>query len=108
MTSICFCRTIEESKGDINDIIDNLNELGEVTDDLSLVKVTYLKKSSQQKQSEKVRKLYLEAKDKYRQDEVGQCIQLCESAIEEESASGEVVRLLGYAHFKKKNFEKSP
>ena len=102
-----FLKEVEEANGDLNQLVTNLENVGELTDDLTLVKITYMKEEKEYFDYQKIKEIYAEAKKLYQQGKFDECIQFCQNDFKLDKKSARIARLLSYAHFKTNNFQKS-
>ncbi|WP_411822563.1 SpoIIE family protein phosphatase [Leptospira sp. 'Mane'] len=97
--------SIENAKADLHKIVQNLSDYGEFTDDLTLLKVTYLgPEQSKVEIPSHLQNAWEEAKTKAKSEEITEARSLLESIIEEIPNQESILSLLGQVYYKLKNW----
>lgn len=105
-----FLKTVQESKGDLDSLVDRLHSLGALSDDLSLIRIGYHEKvlsggnGTKSAAPETALRKYTEAKALLLQQEFGTAILLLEECLRIAPDFGVAARLLGQIHYDKKDY----
>ncbi|TGN08398.1 SpoIIE family protein phosphatase [Leptospira ilyithenensis] len=98
--------SIEKSKADLNRIVEDLSDYGEFTDDLTLLKVTYLGPDLPKIEiPEHLQTTWEEAKTKAKSEEIKEACILLESIVKEIPEQESILSLLGQVYYKLKIWE---
>ncbi|TGK07245.1 HAMP domain-containing protein [Leptospira semungkisensis] len=105
-----FLKTVEDSKGDLDNLVDRIHGLGALSDDLSLIRIGFQEQLSPSlgetkiEVSESILRKYAEAKALLQQREIGTAIVLLEETIEASPNFKAAPRLLGQVHYDRKEY----
>ncbi|TGM90472.1 SpoIIE family protein phosphatase [Leptospira licerasiae] len=108
-----FLQTVEESKGDLDNLVDRIHSLGALSDDLSLIRIGFHEKLSQNITEaktgipESVLRKYTEAKALLQQREIGTAVVLLEEALDSVPSFKAAARLLGQVYYDRKEYDPS-
>ncbi|EQA35229.1 SpoIIE-like protein phosphatase domain protein [Leptospira inadai serovar Lyme str. 10] len=107
-----FLRLVEEAKGDLKEIYNGILRKGHLTDDLSLIRLSFKEADPEQRrieeeQKEKVRELLKKAKDTSQNKEIDEAIAFLEQAESLNSRIPEVKKNFIRLFLKMKNYSKA-
>ncbi|TGK21056.1 HAMP domain-containing protein [Leptospira fluminis] len=107
-----FLRTVEEAKGDLKEIYSGILSKGNLTDDLSLIRLSFKESDPEQRrmeeeQKEKVRDLLKKAKETSQNKEIDEAISYLEQAESLNSRIPEVKKNFVRLFLKMKNYTKA-
>lgn len=106
-----FLNCVEKGKGSLQNILEEIKGAGEITDDVSLIRIEYKWTNKPvESESERVNKIYAEARQEFRQKNYESTISLLEgisSEIRSEQSNRDVLKLLISAYIQKKDFRKA-
>ncbi len=102
-----FLKEVEKADGNLKKLVTSLQNTGELTDDLTLLKVIYNQHEKSNIDYQKIHKIYKKAGKLYRQKRFNECIECCNTNLKLNKESACIVRLLSYAYFRSGNLSKS-
>ncbi|TGN01324.1 SpoIIE family protein phosphatase [Leptospira yasudae] len=106
-----FLRCVERGNGNLQEIIREIKRMGEVTDDISLIRVEYkLAGMIEPAESEEVNKTYTKARQEFKQKNYDDTIPLLESILAKDPIyrrSRKILKLLTNAYIQKKQYQKA-
>ncbi|PJZ66949.1 serine/threonine protein phosphatase [Leptospira wolffii] len=107
-----FLQLVEKGKGDLIGIEEEILKVGELTDDLSLLRVEYMPISSPKTEDKLTDPLdwkfiYKKAKEDYVGGRLSQALNALEGLYESDPQNTKVTKLLGLLSFKGKNYSKA-
>ena len=102
-----FLTKVKESGASLTSLVSSLRDMGEITDDLTLIRLAYLRKEQTDPNRKKIRETYEKAIRSYRRRKWDECIQLCEEKFAPSKESACLFQILFYAHSRKKDFKKA-
>lgn len=102
-------KKVEEGEGNLEKIYEKILQIGELTDDLSLLRVEYKNKNSNGKKLHSIEELDIlkEAKEIYRKNDIGKATELLESLYEINPDNEKVLKYLAKIYFNKKDYQKT-
>lgn len=100
-----FLKVVEEAKGEIHAIVDKLKSLGELTDDLSLLRIERLTHKVQILDEGPLRKLFKEVNRLIETNQQEEAVKLLENFSHENPINPEVTKALAKLHYQLKNYE---
>jgi len=103
-------KVVEKSNGDLEQMFANLKDKGELTDDLSLLRLGYLETDEAHQQpriSEQIRPLVHEANFAIKKGDLDGAIRVLEQAYELDNSQPEIAQKLARAFFKLKEYKKT-
>ncbi|AOP35369.1 hypothetical protein A0128_16885 [Leptospira tipperaryensis] len=106
-----FLRCVEKGDGHLQEIVKEIKLAGEVTDDISLIRVEYkLGKVIEPSESEEVNKTYVKARNEFKQKNYDDTIPLLESILEKDPTyqrNRKILKLLTNVYIQKKEYQKA-
>ncbi|WCL50956.1 SpoIIE family protein phosphatase [Leptospira sp. GIMC2001] len=104
-----FLRILEKSNGDLNQSFENLLEIGPLSDDISLLKITYDPVNSKDSSmiSLDAKKSYSRGKVAWQNNQLGQAIDELERALDLSDREPAILKKLGLMYLKARNYTRS-
>jgi HAMP domain-containing protein len=110
-----FLSHVVKGDGDINAIYESICQTGEITDDLSILRICYNEKGLVKKQSQflrdnysnEVEKIYERSKELLKESNFSEAYRLLSIAYESNPDHQKIVKLLGLVAFKSKDYHRS-
>lgn len=102
-----FLQILEEAKGDLEETYKILLSRGELSDDLSLLKITYQAEESEKEIPESVRISYQKGKEFYQRNQIDEAIRELEEALESSDRDPKILKKLSRIYLKAGNFSQA-
>lgn len=100
-----FLKIVEKAKGDLNEIYSLIKESGEISDDLSILKIECLP-VIKELQHAGLESLLIQAKRFYTQKKFDEVVTLCLEILEKYPKNSEALKILIRIYYERKDFEK--
>ncbi|MCB1171292.1 MAG: SpoIIE family protein phosphatase [Leptospiraceae bacterium] len=105
-----FLKVVEQTGADLNAISNRLREIGEVTDDLSLVRVRYHRRAEGERSPDQIElseEKRIQAIHHFRAGDNARADALLQEAIDLDPDNAAAIRLIARSHLQKKEYAKS-